>query len=154
MKFSIHVMSLKVTWFSIFKSCSFNHSKMADVQTFEVDVKLSPVSTVPWNVVFWVSRDEQLLIRPFVWNKKNTNFVCVWKLKFVFFMHGTNKPLHADKIWYGERSWADLQVVFESLFYLTKLLVCDDAKFWGSIGTNTKPCMYNTMPWPFVAYCA
>jgi hypothetical protein len=43
MKFSREVMPLKVTL--TFRT--FNHSKMADVQTSEVDEKLAPVNVGP-----------------------------------------------------------------------------------------------------------
>jgi hypothetical protein len=40
-------MPLKVTSRLQFQSRSFNHSKMADVETFEVDAKFAPVSVGP-----------------------------------------------------------------------------------------------------------
>jgi hypothetical protein len=33
-------------------ACCYNHSKMADVQTFEVGAKLAPVNVGPWDFVF------------------------------------------------------------------------------------------------------
>jgi hypothetical protein len=44
MKFSTEVMPSKVTSTPYFLIPSFNHSKMADVQTSEVDAKLAPVN--------------------------------------------------------------------------------------------------------------
>jgi hypothetical protein len=48
-------------WNSVERSChwrwprrrTFNHSKIADVQTSEVDAKLAPVNMGPWNLVYW-----------------------------------------------------------------------------------------------------
>jgi hypothetical protein len=46
-KFSREVMPLKVTSTPYFLSRTFNHFKMADVQTSEVDAKLAPVNVRP-----------------------------------------------------------------------------------------------------------
>jgi hypothetical protein len=47
MKFSREIMPLKVTLMLYFLIRTFNHSKMADVQTSEVDEKLAPVNVGP-----------------------------------------------------------------------------------------------------------
>jgi hypothetical protein len=36
-----------------FQPRTFNHSKMADVQTSEVNAKLASVNVGPWNFVYW-----------------------------------------------------------------------------------------------------
>jgi hypothetical protein len=44
------------------------------------------------------SKDEQLLIRPFLSKTKNTNMAAVWMLKFVVcFVETIREPLHLDK---------------------------------------------------------
>jgi hypothetical protein len=46
-----------------------------------------------------------------------------WKLKLVFcFVEITGALTHIDEIWYSKRLWTYLQVLFESLSCLTKLL--------------------------------
>jgi hypothetical protein len=72
-----------------FKSRSFNHFKMADAETSEVGVKLEPVNVKPWNFV---------LVKSFLWKKKNTNVESGWILKFTFcFMEITHELLHLKK---------------------------------------------------------
>jgi hypothetical protein len=50
-KFSGEVMPLKMTLTLYFLIRSFYHSKMADVQVYEVDAKLAHISVGPWNFV-------------------------------------------------------------------------------------------------------
>jgi hypothetical protein len=47
MKLGSKVMPLKVTLTPYFQSHSFNHSKIKDVQTSDVDAKLAPVNVGP-----------------------------------------------------------------------------------------------------------
>jgi hypothetical protein len=49
MKFSTEVMPLKVISTPYVLIRTFNHYKMADVQTSEVDAKLAPVNVGPRN---------------------------------------------------------------------------------------------------------
>jgi hypothetical protein len=53
---------------------------MADVQTFEVDAKLAPVKKNLEHDILYTyrsSKDEQLLMRPFLSKTKNTNMAAV-----------------------------------------------------------------------------
>jgi hypothetical protein len=64
------------------------------------------------------SKDEQLLMRPFLSETKNTNMTASWMLKFIVcFVETTHEPLHLDK-W----TLAYLQGLFELLFCLMQFL--------------------------------
>jgi hypothetical protein len=60
-------------------------------------------------------------------NKKNTNVEGRWKLELIFsFMEKTHEPLHLSK-WslISKVLWIYLQILFKSLFCLTKLLIME-----------------------------
>jgi hypothetical protein len=66
----------------------------------------------------------QLLLRPLLRETKNMNMMGCWKLKWTYcLMETTHETLHLDKqIWYNERQWTCLQVLFEYLFSLMDLM--------------------------------
>jgi hypothetical protein len=64
-------------------------------------------------------RDEYLL-RPVLW--KNQKYEPGGRLKVSIFMETTHKPLLDKCSWYSKTSCTYLQLIFESLCYLTKLL--------------------------------
>lgn len=54
-------MPLKVTSTPHFLICSFNNSKIADVQTFDVDAKSAPVNVGSWKDKFGNHDNQNIL---------------------------------------------------------------------------------------------
>jgi hypothetical protein len=86
------------------KSRSFSHPKMADVQTFEMEASLAPVSVGPWHFVCWQIFGEWTTFNKttFVENQKYENSER-WKVK-----------IHI--LFCGENSWA---VAFKRMKFWT-----------------------------------
>jgi hypothetical protein len=64
---------------------------MVDSQTSEVVEYLAPVIRKRLNFAcWWIFKDEELLIRQFLWETKNANVKGSWKLKVHILFHGDN----------------------------------------------------------------
>lgn len=64
-----------------------------DIHTCKVDAKLQPVNMAPWNFVCWESsKDEQHVLRPFMWKTKNMKLEGGWGFKKI-----THELLYLDK---------------------------------------------------------
>jgi hypothetical protein len=94
-----------------------------------------------WRTIqFCLLTDEQLFIRPLLWESKNINVMSGWKLKFTFyFMERTYKPLHLD------RSFVHWQIMDISTSFIWIIIFFDGAfeyggivKLWHYVGTNSK----------------
>jgi hypothetical protein len=121
MKFSREIIPLMVT--------STSYLLIPQIQPFQCEWRsnfsggcntcISQRGTIKFSMLK-SSKDEQ----PFLWETKTTNVEGDWKLKLLswFVRKFMNRCTYINKIWYNKRSWTYLQVLFEWLFYLTKLL--------------------------------
>jgi hypothetical protein len=87
------------------------------------------------------SKDEQLLMRPFLSKTKSTNMAASWMLKFIVcFVEITHEPLHLDKWTWVLWKIMDIPTSFIWIIILFETIFkCDDgAKFWGYVGINAE----------------
>jgi hypothetical protein len=141
----------RLSWNSTGKSChwrwprrhnsyfrSFNHSKIADVQTDEMDAKL-----VTFNVGLWTSKDEKHLIRYFAKNKKYHHGIRLKvKIDRLFcFLITTREPLNIDIRSLVQQKIMDISTSFiwvVGLFHKVSKYG-DGGTCWGFDGTNAEP---------------
>jgi hypothetical protein len=87
------------------------------------------------------SKDEQLLMRPFLSKTTNTNMAASWMLKFiVYFVGTTHEPLHLakwtvvlGKVMDVPTSFIWIIILFDAVFKYD-----DGAKFWGYVRINAE----------------
>jgi hypothetical protein len=91
------------------------------------------------------SKDEQLLMTPFLSKTKNTNMAAVWMLKFIVcFVETTNEPLHLGKWTLVQKEIMDIPTSFIWIVVLfdTVFKYGDGKKFWGYVVINAEqPCV-------------
>jgi hypothetical protein len=117
---------LRYPWRHIVQSRSFNHSKMADVQTSEVDVKFSPVSVGPWRVMAGNHGNQTILVWQF--NPYHSKTHCLttvtmqlWKSRYVVYRTNVTVLLnYVRKVGELVLSWTSC---FISLYTMLLMLI-------------------------------
>jgi hypothetical protein len=134
-------MPLKATSKAFILVCSFNHSKMSDVETSQMGTKLAPVNVETWNYIYGrSSKEEQLLIRPFFCEKRKIRMRRAVEIHILFY--GDNSwtlarrhvKFYATKNHRHIHNFISIVIFFDEAFKYG-----DDANLWGYVGRTADP---------------
>jgi hypothetical protein len=135
-------MPLKATSKAFILVCSFNHSKMADVETSQMDTKLAPVNVETWNyIVYMVDLQRKKTSDKTIFcEKRKIRMRRAVEIHILFYVDNSWTLARRQVKFYATKNHRHIyNFIWIVIFFDEAFKYGDDANLWGYVGRTADP---------------